>query len=656
MSPLLSVRGLGVRIGEAAPIDSVSFEVGAGEMLGIVGESGSGKSLTLRALLRLLPPGARTTGAAEWNGRDLLGMAEADIRGVRGREIAMIYQEPMTALDPVLPIGSQITESLAVHLGLRGAAARARAVGLLDRVGIPAAKRRLDNYPHEFSGGMRQRVMIAIALAAEPKLLLADEPTTALDVTIQDQILQLLLQLKEELGMGVILVTHDLGIVAGTCDRVAVMYAGRIMESGPVYNVFRATAHAYTLGLMRSVPSRAHARQMLSGIAGSPPESSRMPVGCRFAPRCGFVTGACGDGPPPLVEIGRGPSHGLPERRTGTSIRTGRGGVSGLLVADDLTRAFAGRRSMGDFLRGAPPMVRALNGVSLQLGRGETLAIVGESGCGKSTLARALVRLIELDGGQITFDGVDVGGLSGAELRRYNRRVQMVFQDPYGSLNPRMTVGQILLEALSVHRMVPPERRAERVEELLGLVRLPSDAASRLPHEFSGGQRQRIAIARALSIEPEILIADEIVSALDVSVQAQILNLLLDLQNRLGLAILFVSHDLRVVRHLAHRVAIMYLGRVVEMGPADAVFDAPRHPYTQALLRAAPSMEPPLPGTRRPPPRAALAGELPSPLNIPPGCPFHPRCPRAEARCASEAPRISIAPPEHMATCHFADI
>jgi oligopeptide/dipeptide ABC transporter ATP-binding protein len=320
-----------------------------------------------------------------------------------------------------------------------------------------------------------------------------------------------------------------------------------------------------------------------------------------------------------------------------------------LLTAYDLTRSFPGRSKFGF---GARPLVRALNGVSLDIARGETLAVVGESGCGKSTLARCLVRLTELESGQITFKGEDVGTLKGPALRRYNRRVQMIFQDPYGSLNPRMTVGQILSEALQVHDMVPPDRIAARVAELLSLVRLPANAADRLPHEFSGGQRQRIAIARALSIEPELLIADEIVSALDVSVQAQILNLLLDLQNRLGLAILFVSHDLRVVRHLAHRVAIMYLGRVVELGPAEQVFDAPRHPYTKALLQAAPDMEPPAPGTRRVR-RAALSGELPSPLAIPSGCPFHPRCPVARDLCTREPPRISIVPTHHLATCHL---
>jgi oligopeptide transport system ATP-binding protein len=329
--------------------------------------------------------------------------------------------------------------------------------------------------------------------------------------------------------------------------------------------------------------------------------------------------------------------------------------MTDLLIADDLTRSFTVRRSLAGLLTGGPrPQVRALNGVTLTVRRGETLAVVGESGCGKSTLARALVRLIDLDGGQIEFDGTDVRTLKGEALRRYNRRVQMIFQDPYGSLNPRMTVGEILTEALSVHRLVPPERQAARVAELLSLVRLPQDAAGRLAHEFSGGQRQRIAIARALSVEPDLLVADEIVSALDVSAQAQILNLLLDLQNRLGLAILFVSHDLRVVRHLAHRVAVMYLGRVVEMGPADAMFDAPKHPYTQALLRAAPSMEPPAPDAPRIT-TAAITGELPSPLAIPPGCPFHPRCHLAIPRCATDIPRNRRDATGHDAACHLLD-
>jgi oligopeptide/dipeptide ABC transporter ATP-binding protein len=328
--------------------------------------------------------------------------------------------------------------------------------------------------------------------------------------------------------------------------------------------------------------------------------------------------------------------------------------TAALLEAFDLARAFPVRRGVENLFRGKPAAVRALNGVSLSIARGETLAVVGESGCGKSTLARALVRLIDLDSGQISFDGIDVRALAGPDLRRYNRRAQMVFQDPYGSLNPRMTIGATLAEALSVHRLVPPDRISARVAELLDLVRLPAQAAARRPHEFSGGQRQRIAIARALSVEPELLIADEIVSALDVSVQAQILNLLLDLQERLGLAILFVSHDLRVVRHIAHRVAVMYLGRVVEIGPAAEVFDTPRHPYTQALLRAAPSLEPPPPGQRRGG-AAALSGELPSPLAIPPGCPFHPRCPEAMPRCAAEIPRVHVVGAGHQAECHLAE-
>ena len=497
-------------------------------------------------------------------------MPESEIRRIRGREIAIIFQEPMAALDPVLPIGLQITESLAEHRALRGTAARRRAIELLDLVGIPDARRRLDSFPHEFSGGMRQRAMIAIALAAEPQLLLADEPTTALDVTIQDQILRLLLRLRDDLSMSMILVTHDLGIVAGTCDRVAVAvcrphhgdrpdarglpHSGACLHAGP--DALGAAQHA------RASETAGDFRR----AARAGPNAARMSV--RAALRPGHLRVRRGAA---AVAAGRLlPCQRLPARRVGRRMSARR-----LLAVDDLVRTFPLRLGWLGLLKGGSrPMVRALNGVTLAVERGETLAVVGESGSGKSTLARTLVRLIEADSGQILFDGEDVRAFRGEALRRYNRRVQMVFQDPYGSLNPRMTVGEMLGEALRVHDLVPPARRDARIAELLDLVRLPADASTRLPHEFSGGQRQRIAIARALSVEPELLIADEIVSSLDVSVQAQILNLLLDLQEQLALAILFVSHDLRVVRHIAHRIAIMYLGRVVELGPAESVFAA----------------------------------------------------------------------------------
>ena len=521
---------------------------------------------------------------------------------------------------------------------MRGRAARARAAELLDMVGIPDARRRLSSYPHEFSGGMRQRAMLAIALAAGPKLLLADEPTTALDVTIQDQILKLLLRLRRELSMSIVLVTHDLGIIAETCDRVAVLYSGRMMETGPVETILARPAHPYTLGLINSVPQAQGMRASIwQRFRVRPPDplasSAWLPLRAALHP--GKSGLRCANSPTcaHLPQITRPPALSPCRGAARAQLRVMM--ADALLRADDLVRSFPVR---GLAWHGRRPVVRALNGVTLSVARGETLAVVGESGCGKSTLARALVRLIELDSGQIQFAGEDVRALQGDALRRYNRHVQLVFQDPYGSLNPRMTVGEMLEEASTG---APDRRRhpaGQRVSQNCchwrGCRAAPRE---RLPHEFSGGQRQRIAIARALSVQPDMLIADEIVSALDVSVQAQILNLLLDLQRDLGLAILFVSHDLRVVRHLAHRVAVMYLGRVVEVGDADAVFASPLHPYTQALLRAAPQMRV---GRRNE--NVALAGELPSPLAIPAGCPFHPRCPLAFDRCRVEAPALHV--------------
>ncbi len=669
--PLLSVRGLRTTFatpaGDVDIVDGVDLDVQAGEMLGLVGESGSGKSMTLRSILRLVRPPGRVSGAVLWRGHDLLALPEAKMRGIRGREIGMIFQEPTTALNPVSTVGRQILENLEEHGDMGRTARRRRAIELLDLVGIPAAARRLDDYPHQFSGGMRQRAMIAIALASSPALLLADEPTTALDVTIQDQILKLLLRLRETLGMAVILVTHDLGVVAQSCERVAVMYAGRVAEIGTVPTVFAAPAHAYTLGLLQSVPDAQQARQPLRPIGGAPPRPGSAGETCPFVPRCGFATAACGEGRPPLLELTSGhfsacvhwaeverakatpqpaaalehPAHAHPLH--------GRGEAA-LLVVEQLSKTFPLRRSLVDALRGTPrPRVHALSQVDLAVRRGETLGIVGESGCGKSTLARCLVRLQPVDSGSIDFDGFDVVRLHGSGLRAYNRRAQMVFQDPYGSLNPRMTVRAILSEALSVHRMRPRREIEGRIAELMDIVRLPREAADRRPHEFSGGQRQRIGIARALALEPDCLIADELVSALDVSVQAQMVNLLLELQQRLHLTVLFIAHDLRLVRHLSHRVAVMYLGRVVELAETEALFTRPRHPYAKALLAAAPEVDPARRNTVE-----AVHGELPSPVNPPPGCPFHPRCPEVIAVCRTVRPPLAPLLDGRLAACHVA--
>ncbi len=634
--PLLSVRNLRVSFatgaGSLRVVDGVDFDVGVGEIMGLVGESGSGKSVTLRAILRLLGPKASTQGSVRWRGTELAIMPEPALRRIRGREIAIVFQEPMAALNPVLPIGVQITESLGAHLALRGRAARARAAELLGMVGIADARKRLDAYPHEFSGGMRQRVMIAIALAGAPKLLLADEPTTALDVTIQDQVLKLLLRLRRELDMSIVLVTHDLSVVAQTCDRAVVFYAGRTMEAGQVADVFRRPAHAYTLGLLGAVPaghrpgetSHRHPGRTADGFIVAGRLSLRAALRLR---RAGIPVGpARSDRGGARTCVRMHPK--LPDPRS-----VGQGGRASmtepLITLCGLTKHFARPRSLLGAVTGAKPLVvHALNGVDLVVRRGETLAVVGESACGKSTLARCLVGLHTPDEGRIVYDGIDVGALAGSARRNFSRRVQMVFQDPYGSLNPRKSIGSQLAEPIRVHGLRPARDIDERVRELLLMVGLPAAAAGRFPHAFSGGQRQRSGIARALALEPECLIADEIVSALDVSVQAQIINLLILLHKRLSLTIVFVSHDLALVRYLVHRVAVMYLGRVVEFGLAEDLFDAPRHPYTAALIAASPSLD----VTRRAS-VDAVAGELPSPLAIPTGCAFHPRCPRAIERC-----------------------
>ena len=637
----LEVEGLSVTfptpVGPARAVDGIDLDLRSGEVLGLVGESGSGKSMTLRALVRLVRPPGRIAGRALWQGRDLLALSEPELREVRGKEIAMIFQEPMTALNPVLTVRAQIDENLKAHTALPRAERRQRAGRLLELVGIPSAAERLDAYPHQFSGGMRQRVMIAIALASEPRLLLADEPTTALDVTIQDQILKLLLALRDRLGMSVILVTHDLGVVAQTCDRVAVMYAGRIMEVAPVGELFGNPRHAYTAGLLDSIPGTGTSRQPLRSIEGTPPMPQNLPRGCAFAPRCGFATAACITARPPLVPVGEGHFSACVHQDRLARSRSERMSETLLEVAG-LAKRFPIRRPLLQILQRAPERaVQALNGIDLAVRRGETLGIVGESGCGKSTLARCLVRLIEPDAGSISYAGQDVRRLAGPQRRAFNRRVQLVFQDPYSSLNPRMTVRQTLAEALAVHRLRAPPEIPGRIAELLDLVRLSRDALERYPHEFSGGQRQRIGIARALSVEPECLIADELVSALDVSVQAQVINLLLELQERLHLTVLFVAHDLRLVRHISHRVAVMYLGRIVEIGADRAAVQRTLPPLHAGAARRRTGARPdPPPGARRGAGRTAEPDRDPAGLPVPPALPVRlhalpRRPPRAQA-------------------------
>ena len=541
-------------------VHGVSFSVGQRETVALVGESGSGKSVSALSLMRLLPRDAsRTSGRVLLEGRDILRIPEAEMRKIRGDEIAMIFQEPMTSLNPVLTIGFQISEGLMLHRGLSRLAAEAETARLLDRVRIPAARSRIHDYPHRFSGGMRQRVMIAMALACRPKLLIADEPTTALDVTIQAQILDLLKELQDQEGMSILFITHDMGVVAEVADRMVVLYRGRAVETGDTLAIFRGARHPYTRALLSAVPK-------LGAMAGQP-RPLRFPI----------VSTTTGD-----VEV----PPDLPDSVAAAKVA---GAARPVLEVSGLTTRFDIRGGLFGRLRGR---VHAVEKVSFGLHAGETLALVGESGCGKSTTGRSVMWLIEPLSGSVLLDGEDLLTLSQAELRGRRKLMQMIFQDPFASLDPRMTVGAAIAEPILLNRLAGSGEARERAADLLSRVGLAPDMAGRFPHEFSGGQRQRICIARALAVRPRLIVADESVSALDVSVKAQVVNLMLELQATLSLAFLFISHDMAVVERVSHRVAVMYLGEIVEMGPRSAIFGDPQHPYTRRLLAAVPVPDP----------------------------------------------------------------
>ena len=567
--PVLSVENLTTSFktpeGWKAVIRNISLHVDAGETLAIVGESGSGKSVTALSTMRLLPPGrSRTEGRILLDGKDLLTSSEAEMRKVRGGSIGMIFQEPMTSLNPIFTIGNQIAEALVLHRALSWKEAEAETVRLMERVRIPAAKARLHEYPHKFSGGMRQRVMIAMALACRPKLLIADEPTTALDVTIQAEILHLLRELQREENMGVLFITHDMGVVAEIADRTVVMFRGDMIETGPTSRIFASPKEVYTKSLLASIP-----RLGTMGSAAAPK---------RF-PEVDPATGVATDG----IEMS-------PVSRT----------VEPILKVDNLAVRF-------DLPKGR---VHAVENVSFDLRPGETLSLVGESGCGKSTTGRAIIRLLTPTAGSIVIDGQDVTKAGTRELRAMRRTSQMIFQDPFASLNPRITVGSAIAEPILAHGLMGRRDAKARVAELLEQVGLSANMADRHPHEFSGGQRQRISIARALALDPKFIVADEAVSALDVSVKAQVSNLLLDLQQKHGLAYLFISHDMAVVERMSHRVAVMFLGEIVEIGPRAAIFDDPQHPYTRRLISAVPIPDPARRGHAPPP----LLEEIKSPV------------------------------------------
>ncbi|HST75439.1 MAG TPA: ABC transporter ATP-binding protein [Acetobacteraceae bacterium] len=648
--------------GPVRAVDGVSFDLHAGETLGIVGESGSGKSVCAKSIMRLLDEPARIVGGSiAFRGRDLARLSEEEIRDVRGREIAMVFQDPMTSLNPVLRIAKQLVEAMTAHGRFATAAARERAVSLLRRMGVPAPERAVQSYPHQYSGGMRQRVMLAMGVSNEPALLIADEPTTALDVTIQAQILELLRTLNEELGTAVILISHDLGVIANICSRVLVMYAGEIVEEGSPGELLSDPRHPYTWALLNAAPrldSEAHDRRLVT-IEGQPPDPRAWPEGCRFRARCPFAIEKCGEHPELLaIDAHRatrcwvtqqGGALHRPDRVAATAAAPRLAAAEPLLEVRGVTKHFSLAK---DGLFAPARVLRAVDGVDLTVERGETVGLVGESGCGKSTLARLVTRLHRPTAGSIIFAGQDITHATQAEIRPLRRRMQMIFQDPYASLNPRMNVGQILAGPLKLHGIAERDADArKRIAELLDIVNLPARSTTRFPHEFSGGQRQRISIARALAVRPDLVVADEPVSALDVNIQAQIINLMVDLQERFGLTYLFIAHDLAVVRHVCDRIVVLYLGKVMETAPAELLFSRPLHPYTQTLVAAAPVPDPRIERSRRSVP---LSGEPPSPIAPPSGCRFRTRCPKAQALCAEQEPELLPDGRGGAVACHFA--
>jgi peptide/nickel transport system ATP-binding protein len=660
-----------LRTATVRAVDGISLTLSAGETLGLVGESGCGKSMTAMSIMRLLPPGGEITGGhVRLNDRDLLALPRSQMRQARGNEMAMVFQDPMTSLNPTKTIGDQIAEPLQIHRHQSRRDAMQRAAEVLGLVGMPKPAERLKDYPHQLSGGLRQRAMIAMALACEPKLLIADEPTTALDVTIQDQILTLLGRLTAELGMGLLLITHDMGVIASRADRVMVMYAGRIVESGATGTLFRRARHPYSRALLASIPDlKTDKAKALASIPGLPPDLAHPPPACRFAPRCQYARPRCEQEDPILggedlehqfacfypVRSIAGPDRAEPVARpgsAGTVVSEPPGPADderrGLLVVEHAVKEFGVTKGV---LQRAAASVKAVSDVSIEVSRGQTFGLVGESGCGKTTLGRLITGLERPDSGTIRFDGEDLSKLGGASLRRRRRHFQLMFQDPYSSLDPRMRVGSILREPLIAQEVGSRKDRERRIRDLLGEVGLGSRAADLYPHEFSGGQRQRIGLARALILEPKLIVADEPVSALDVSIQAQVLNLMKRLQSERDLAYVLISHDLSVVRYLADRIGVMYLGKLVETGEAADVYERPAHPYTAGLLQSIPQ---PDPAKARKDGEAAISGELPSSVNPPSGCRFRTRCPRAQDICAEQEPQMrAFHVASHHAACHF---
>lgn len=668
--PLLEVKDLTIDVhtprGTLTAVSEISFDIAPGETVCLVGESGSGKTIASKAILRLTDyeNGSIAGGSIRLGDDFIESLPQSAVRSLRGRKAAMIFQEPMAAFDPVFTIGSQIVETMAAHRRERKSKLWAEGAELLRRVGIPEPELRMKQYPGELSGGMLQRAMIAMALSGEPELLIADEPTTALDVTIQAQILELLNELKQSLGMSILLITHDLGVAAEMADRIVVLYAGRIAEQGPAAEVLGNPRHPYTIGLLNAVAVQGVRRgERLRAIEGSPPGLAEMPDGCRFHPRCAWATERCRSSVPPLSEQGGGRVAACwhadevaaaaspaalvlarlepepPAAAAPAELPASRP----LLEAENLAKHYPLGGGWGRPKR----ILRAVDGVSLSIAEGETFGLVGESGSGKSTLGRLLLQLEAQTSGEVRFRGEALTLRDQARWRQSRRDLQIIHQDPYGTVDPRWKIGEIIAEPLRAHASLNAAERRERVGELLEQVGLQAAWQNRYPHEFSGGQRQRIGIARAIAVNPKFILADEAVSALDVSVQAQIVNLLQDLQQKLGLTSVFIAHGLQVVRHISDRIGVMYLGKLMEVAPGEALFRNPAHPYTRALLSS-------IPGTPSSDRESVIVkGEIPSPTNPPAGCRFHTRCPLATDLCRNVEPPLAEIGSRHAAACHY---
>ena len=673
---LLSVENLKTYFrtpeGLARAVDGISFDIKPNEIFALVGESGCGKSVTALSIIQLVakPAGFIADGAVYYKGQDITRLSEVEKRKIQGNDIAMIFQEPMTSLNPVFTIGNQISEAIRQHQNLRGTAARNAATEMLDLVGIPEPAARYDEYPHQMSGGMKQRVMIAMALSCRPGLLIADEPTTALDVTIQAQILELIQRLQQELQMAVLLITHDLGVVANIADRVAVMYAGKIAEIGTWEQLYNTSQHPYTVKLLESTPARDKRGMQLHTITGRVPKATEYSDGCRFAERCPKVMDGC-ENIAPTLHIAESNGHNVachlynpeppfnatrtPPTRLELETETDRENkktttqpieTSPQLQVKNLCVHYPIQKGI---LKRTAGYVYAVDNVSLDIPRGKTLALVGESGSGKTSLGKAILRLGVPVKGDLVYDGTNIAIAKREHLHPYRKRMQIIFQDPYASLNPRMTVGAIIQEGMQAHNIGgSSDERHARIAELMRRVGLSPDMVTRYPHEFSGGQRQRIGIARCLAVDPEFIVCDEATSALDVSVQAQILNLLKSLQIDFNLTYLFITHNLSVVEYFADEVAVMYLGRIVERGTTEEIFDSPKHPYTRALLSAVPKMD-----AQTGVEKIRLEGDVPSPINRPSGCHFHPRCPEVRPTCKDIYPDETRFTQTHSCHCYL---